>query len=130
MPNAKRIMADRVPPSEVKAPPSEAEEVRSMDKDRIYAGRAIRVWRLNRRGELPADKEVIAVRGVDKDDLRDARVATRDIVDDPESPLNWLSNRTVEVTAPDDEVADWAHEYALSHGMTERELPIKLRKED
>lgn len=99
-----------------------------MTSDKIRAGRAIWAWRLFRRGELPARVEVLAAAKTSDADLSEARSAVREMADEDGTPIEWLGSEIVQATSDDEEVlAARVKEDALAHGMSEEELPLKLR---
>ncbi|MDG5761342.1 hypothetical protein QA600_18590 [Natronococcus sp. A-GB1] len=99
--------------------------------DRIWASRAIKAWKLYKRGELPASVEVVAVQGVTDARLGEVRRAVEGIADADGGPLIRLASSTVKAASDDDaEMRRLTRDFALEHGMSEEELPIALRNLD
>ena len=101
-----------------------------MNKDYIRATRAIWAWRLFGLGELPAGVEIVAVRGTPTEELGAARSAVRQMADDDGTPITRSGETVWAVSDDEDEMATLARREALKHGMSEEELPSKLRKDD
>lgn len=80
-------------------------------------------------GELPADVEVVAASATADEDLGDARDAVQEMADEDDTPIEWLGESTVTAVSEDEDlVGVRAKQDALKHGMTEEELPPKLRR--
>lgn len=100
-----------------------------MTETKMRASVALWIWRLDRLGELPARAEVVAAKFGSNGKIFEARQIVRSLADDG-NLITWVSenSETVEAVGDENTVATRTKEEALAHGMTEAELPSKLRE--